>query len=169
MHPPDFFRTVSLCSTPLLKAGDADLAGFYGVATNRLNEQVKRNANRFPGDFMLQLAKEEKSEVVANCDHLENLEYSKSLLMLLESMVLLWPPVCRARMEPLFRCRVHLSAIWLRQEFPVQRNKSSSFRFITPPKKGSFPLKWLRSFGGSKTQPAGFSELFLFPCPGISV
>ena len=53
MHPPDFFRTVSLCSTPLLKAGDADLAGFYGVATNRLNEQVKRNANRFPGDFML--------------------------------------------------------------------------------------------------------------------
>jgi hypothetical protein len=55
------------------------LAGFYGVPTKRLNEQVKRNANRFPYDFMFQLTKIEKSEVVANCDHLENLKYSRSL------------------------------------------------------------------------------------------
>ena len=58
---------------------DADLAGFYGVPTKRLNEQVKRNGNRFPDDFMFQLTKSEKSEVVANCDHLENLKYSRSL------------------------------------------------------------------------------------------
>jgi len=58
---------------------DADLAEFYGVPTKRLNEQVKRNANRFPDDFMFQLTKNEKSEVVANCDHLENLKYSRSL------------------------------------------------------------------------------------------
>lgn len=58
---------------------DADLAGFYGVPTKRLNEQVKRNTNRFPDDFMFQLTKSEKSEVVANCDHLENLKYSRSL------------------------------------------------------------------------------------------
>ena len=34
---------------------DADLADYYGVATKRLNEQVKRNLSRFPGDFMFQL------------------------------------------------------------------------------------------------------------------
>ena len=34
---------------------DADLAGIYGVPTKRLNEQVKRNAERFPADFMFQL------------------------------------------------------------------------------------------------------------------
>jgi len=34
---------------------DADLAGVYGVPTKRLNEQVKRNAARFPEDFMFQL------------------------------------------------------------------------------------------------------------------
>jgi hypothetical protein len=34
---------------------DADLAGIYGVITKRLNEQVKRNADRFPEDFMFQL------------------------------------------------------------------------------------------------------------------
>ncbi|MBI4228904.1 MAG: ORF6N domain-containing protein [Deltaproteobacteria bacterium] len=58
---------------------DADLAEFYGVPTKRLNEQVKRNKNRFPEDFMFQLSPEEKSEVVANCDHLSKLKFSKVL------------------------------------------------------------------------------------------
>jgi hypothetical protein len=34
---------------------DADLAAIYGVTTKRLNEQVKRNLRRFPGDFLFQL------------------------------------------------------------------------------------------------------------------
>jgi ORF6N domain-containing protein len=38
---------------------DADLAELYGVRTRRLNEQVRRNSERFPGDFMFQLTAEE--------------------------------------------------------------------------------------------------------------
>lgn len=38
---------------------DTDLAALYGVATKRLNEQVRRNATRFPDDFMFQLTSEE--------------------------------------------------------------------------------------------------------------
>jgi phage regulator Rha-like protein len=38
---------------------DQDLAELYGVETKRLNEQVKRNQERFPDDFMFQLSKEE--------------------------------------------------------------------------------------------------------------
>ncbi len=38
---------------------DADLAELYEVSTMRLNEQVKRNAARFPGDFMFRLSIEE--------------------------------------------------------------------------------------------------------------
>lgn len=38
---------------------DQDLAKLYGVETRRLNEQVKRNIGRFPGDFMFQLTSEE--------------------------------------------------------------------------------------------------------------
>lgn len=34
---------------------DAELAALYGVTTKRLNEQAKRNADRFPGDFMFRL------------------------------------------------------------------------------------------------------------------
>lgn len=58
---------------------DADLASFYGVPTRRLNEQVKRNIDRFPVDFSFQLNDQEKAEVIANCDHLSNLKYSSSL------------------------------------------------------------------------------------------
>ena len=38
---------------------DADLALLYGVSTRRLNEQVKRNVERFPEDFVFQLTKVE--------------------------------------------------------------------------------------------------------------
>jgi hypothetical protein len=58
---------------------DADLAALYGATTKRLNEQVKRNAARFPRDFMFQLTAIEKAEVVANCDHLAKLKFSRAL------------------------------------------------------------------------------------------
>jgi hypothetical protein len=38
---------------------DSDLAQLYGVETRRLNEQVRRNLDRFPGDFMFQLSSQE--------------------------------------------------------------------------------------------------------------
>ena len=38
---------------------DIDLAELYQVETGRLNEQVKRNVERFPEDFMFQLTEEE--------------------------------------------------------------------------------------------------------------
>lgn len=58
---------------------DADLAKVYGVTTKRLNQQVRRNWDRFPPDFMFQLTGEEKEEVVANCNHLKNIKYSRML------------------------------------------------------------------------------------------
>ena len=57
---------------------DADLATLYAVTTKRLNEQVKRNQQRFPSDFMFQLSSIEKQQVVAKCDHLANLKYSSN-------------------------------------------------------------------------------------------
>ncbi len=38
---------------------DKDLAELYGVATKRLNEQVRRNNSRFPEDFMFQISEDE--------------------------------------------------------------------------------------------------------------
>ena len=63
---------------------DADLAALYGVPTKRLNEQVKRNLGRFPFDFVFQLSRAERDEVVANCDHL-NLTASIKICSLIGS------------------------------------------------------------------------------------
>ena len=58
---------------------DRDLAELYGVTTRRLREQVRRNRLKFPSDFLFELHPNERDEVVANCDHLETLKYSRRL------------------------------------------------------------------------------------------
>ena len=58
---------------------DTDLARLYGVPTKAFNQAVKRNRDRFPEDFMFQLKRDEKREVVTNCDHLSRLKFSPVL------------------------------------------------------------------------------------------
>ena len=57
---------------------DRDLATLYGVPTKALNQAVKRNAERFPPDFMFQLTREEcsRSQIVTmNAGRGSNLKY----------------------------------------------------------------------------------------------
>ncbi len=58
---------------------DVDLAALYGVPTKALNQAIKRNANRFPADFLFHLTAAEKAEVVTNCDQLQQLKFSRTL------------------------------------------------------------------------------------------
>src|SRR5688500_1646633 len=44
---------------------DSDLAQIYGVSTTRLNEQVKRNADRFPADFAFRLTRTEMANLMS--------------------------------------------------------------------------------------------------------
>ena len=55
---------------------DIDLAMLYEVETKVLKQQVKRNIDRFPADFMFALTNEEKKQLVTNCDRLANLKHS---------------------------------------------------------------------------------------------
>jgi hypothetical protein len=52
---------------------DADLAKLYGVTTKRLNEQLRRNRNRFPEDFAFQLTDDEvdalRSQIATSSSH----------------------------------------------------------------------------------------------------
>ena len=57
---------------------DYDLAELYDVPTKRLNEQVKRNIERFPDDFMFRLNKIETDVLVANCDRFKTLKHSSN-------------------------------------------------------------------------------------------
>jgi len=58
---------------------DHDLARLYGVETKYLNRQVRRNTARFPGDFMFQLTRSEKKELVTKWHRFGNLKHSNSL------------------------------------------------------------------------------------------
>ena len=55
---------------------DRDLAELYGVQTKVLNQAVKRNASRFPSEFMFVLAKDEMEELVTNCDRFASMKHS---------------------------------------------------------------------------------------------
>ena len=58
---------------------DKDLAALYGIPTGRMNEQVKRNLERFPEHFRFQLTEMERDEVIAICDNLKDLKFNPSL------------------------------------------------------------------------------------------
>lgn len=51
---------------------DSDLAALYGVPTKALNQAVKRNVGRFPGDFMFQLSNEEAATLRSQIVTLES-------------------------------------------------------------------------------------------------
>ena len=58
---------------------DSDLAAAYGVAVKRLNEAVRRNANRFPPDFMFQLTWDEAAAVLASRSQIATLKRGRNV------------------------------------------------------------------------------------------
>ena len=58
---------------------DADLAAIYGVPTKRLNEQVKRNKDRFPADFVFKLTSEEARSVDASRSQIATLNKGQNI------------------------------------------------------------------------------------------
>ncbi len=58
---------------------DKDLAELYGVQTKYLNRQMRRNRERFPEEFMFQLTRKEKEELVTNWHRFKMWRHSASL------------------------------------------------------------------------------------------
>jgi hypothetical protein len=57
---------------------DRDLAALYGVETRALNQAVKRNAARFPSDFMFLLSRQEIGRISQSVTSLSRLKFSKT-------------------------------------------------------------------------------------------
>ena len=69
---------------------DRDLAALYGVETRVLNQAVRRNRERFPADFMLELSRDEirrMSQIVISSDGRAPLKFSKSVFAFTEQGV----------------------------------------------------------------------------------
>lgn len=58
---------------------DRDIAELYGIETKALNQQVKRNSERFPENFMFRLTEKEFRELVTDCDRFRTLKHSTAL------------------------------------------------------------------------------------------
>lgn len=58
---------------------DRDLAVLYGVETKTLNRAIRRNADRFPEDFMFQLSAAEKEQIVTNSPRLQRIKFASTL------------------------------------------------------------------------------------------
>ena len=55
---------------------DTDLAALYDTETKKLKQQVKRNENHFPSDFMFELNKDEKEQLIVLSPRLASLKHS---------------------------------------------------------------------------------------------
>ena len=58
---------------------DRHLAELYNVETRTLNQAVSRNIERFPEEFMFQLTKKERDEVITTCDDLTPLKFARTM------------------------------------------------------------------------------------------
>lgn len=58
---------------------DSDVANLYDVATKEINQAVSNNPEKFPQNYLFELTKEEKKEVVKNFDHLTKIKFSPHL------------------------------------------------------------------------------------------
>ncbi len=80
---------------------DRDLADMYGVETKRLNEQVKRNEERFPPDFMFQLSEEElenwKSQIATSNFNKVKMGLRKLPYAFTEEGVAMWSSVLSSK------------------------------------------------------------------------
>ena len=57
----------------------ADLAKLYGVETKQLNQQIKRNLNRFPSDFVFKLTQNEAKELQSSRSQIVTLKQGQHL------------------------------------------------------------------------------------------
>jgi len=60
---------------------DTDLAALYETETKKLKQQINRNRDRFPEDFMFELTKEEKQQLLSLAPRLSNLKHSSTAPM----------------------------------------------------------------------------------------
>lgn len=106
---------------------DRDLAELYGVPTKVLNQSVKRNNQRFPGDFMFSLTRQEilrMSQIVTSYDNQEmlRLKYYKNINVFTENGVAMLSSVLRTERAILVNVQIMRAFTRLRQIIATHGN-----------------------------------------------
>ena len=106
---------------------DRDLAALYGVETRALNQAVKRNAARFPSDFMFQLSRQEIGRISQSVTSLTGLKFSKQVRAFTEEGVAMLSSVLNSERAVQVNIAIMRAFVRLRQTLETNRALARKF------------------------------------------
>jgi hypothetical protein len=106
---------------------DRDLAALYGVETRALNQAVKRNAARFPSDFMFQLSRQEIGRISQSVTSLAGLKFSKQVRAFTEEGVAMLSSVLNSERAVQVNIAIMRAFVRLRQTLKTNRALARKF------------------------------------------
>jgi len=106
---------------------DRDLAGLYGVETRVLNQAVKRNANRFPEDFMFRLSRQEIARISQSVTSLWGLKFSKQVHAFTEEGVAMLSSVLNSERAVQVNIAIMRAFVRLREMLETNRELARKF------------------------------------------
>src|SRR5438093_2355248 len=106
---------------------DRDLAALYGVETRVLNQAVKRNANRFPEDFMFRLSRQEITRISQSVTSLSGLKFSKQVHAFTEDGVAMLSSVLNSERAVQVNIAIMRAFVRLREILETNRELAQKF------------------------------------------
>jgi hypothetical protein len=106
---------------------DRDLARLYGVETRVLNQAVKRNADRFPEDFMFRLSRDEIVRVSQSVTSSGELKFSKRVHAFTEQGVAMLSSVLRSERAVQVNIAIMRAFVQLRTALALNRELARKF------------------------------------------
>jgi hypothetical protein len=106
---------------------DRDLAALYGVETRTLNQAVKRNASRFPGDFMFVLSRDEIGRISQSVTSSANLKFSKQVRAFTEQGVAMLSSVLNSERAVKVNIAIMRAFVKLRETLETNRELARKF------------------------------------------
>ncbi len=106
---------------------DRDLAALYGVETRALNQAVKRNAHRFPADFMFTLSRSEIERISQSVTSSAGLKFSKQVRAFTEQGVAMLSSVVNSERAVKVNIAIMRAFVKLRQALEVDRELARKF------------------------------------------
>jgi hypothetical protein len=106
---------------------DRDLATLYAVETRVLNQAVKRNANRFPEDFMFRLSRQEIARISQSVTSLSGLKFSKQVHAFTEEGVAMLSSVLHSERAVQVNIAIMRAFVRLREILETNRQLARKF------------------------------------------
>ena len=106
---------------------DRDLAALYGVETRALNQAVKRNANRFPGDFVFLLSRDEIGRISQIVTSSSGLKFSKQVRAFTEQGVAMLSSVLKSERAVKVNIAIMRAFVKLRETLDTNRELARKF------------------------------------------